>query len=260
MRFIPLASSSTGNSAFLEAGGKNILIDAGFSAKHITELLYSAGVDAGRLDAVLVTHEHSDHVQGVGMLAKKYGVPVYITEPCLNALPKAVAAKLPPELVVPIEPDEEFFLGHTRVLPFATHHDAARPVCYSFSEGAAKLTMLTDCGHMDKRLMDICAGSDLLFIEANHDVDMLLAGPYPYQLKHRILSNKGHLSNAACAQALAELAGRGVGGAVLAHLSQHNNTPDIALVTVQSALRVSGAEIPVFVAKAESPTGAFEVG
>ncbi|MDO4493639.1 MAG: MBL fold metallo-hydrolase [Clostridia bacterium] len=260
MRFIPLISSSQGNAAYLEAGGRNILIDAGASAKRLTELLYGVGIDVTRLDAVLVTHEHSDHVQGLGMLSKKYGVPVYMTEKCGNALPKAVAEKLPAENIRCIIPGQEFFLGGLRVLPFPTYHDTVEPIGFCFWEGANKFTYLTDCGHTDKRLTDLCADSDLLFIECNHDVDMVLASNRSYALKHRILSNKGHLSNAACAQLLTELSRRNVGGAILAHLSQECNTPDLARITVESALRVAGSDLRIVVANASGPTGIFEIG
>lgn len=259
MRFCPLISGSSGNASYLEAGGKRILIDAGASAKRVKELLYGIGMDIAGIDALLVTHEHVDHVSGLGMVAKKYGIRVFIAEDCYRALKPENRDRIPAGKLMVFEPDREFFLGEARVLPFSTYHDAAAPVGFSVSAEGTKFTLLTDCGHVDKRLLDICSESGLIVLESNYDKDMLLAGPYPYQLKHRILSGKGHLANEDCAGAVRELYGRNVKNFILAHLSKENNTPDLARLAAENALRSAGAaDANVIVARRDEPTGIFE--
>lgn len=260
MLFSPLCSGSSGNSSFLEAVGCRLLIDAGVSAKRITGYLGELSVAPSAISGILVTHEHSDHISGIGVLAAKYGIRVYVVEECLRAFPKALAEKIPFSCLRVIEPDREFMLGGLRVLPFSIPHDAAHAVGYSFSDGTAKCTVLTDVGHFDDRLIDICAGSNLLLIEANHDVDMLLAGSYPYQLKQRILSKKGHLCNDDCGKALVRLYETGVRNVILGHLSGENNTPDIARVTVETVLKSAGiSDMNIQVALRDRPLGIFSI-
>lgn len=261
MLFSPLCSGSSGNVSFLEAGGRRFLIDAGVSAKRVTELLGQIGVPVHTIDAIFITHEHSDHVAGIGILAKKHGISVYAVADCFSALPRTVADKIPIGCMRVIEPDREFYpAAGVRVMPFSIPHDAAHAVGYSIYAEGAKCTVMTDVGHIDERLLTQAQDSDLLLLEANHDVDMLLAGGYPYPLKKRILSSHGHLCNEDCAAALVQLAKRGVKNVILGHLSKENNTPELARVTVESTLQAAGiTQMRVAVALRDAPLGLYRI-
>lgn len=259
MKLIPLCSGSSGNSTYVETEDKRILIDAGLSCKRIGELLASVGVNAADLDAILVTHEHSDHIRGIEVLSRKFGIPVYANADCWSAL-SGLCPRIPPAKVRVFESDADFFLGKTRVLPFTTPHDSAHSVGYAITSAGKKAVVCTDIGHVDKRLITLLSGADILLIEANHDVDMLMAGPYPYHLKTRILGGRGHLSNEDCGRALVRLHATGVRNVILGHLSAENNYPPLAVETVMSVLEMSGiTDMHIALAKRDAPTGIFEV-
>lgn len=260
MLFCPLCSGSSGNASFLEAEGRRFLIDAGLTRKRIAALLESIGVPLHTIDAVFLTHEHVDHVAGAGVLARAHHIPVYAAADCFSALPPSVG-EIPAACMRVFEPDREFFCGKVRVLPFSTPHDAAHAVGYSFMAEGRKVTVMTDVGHVDERLLTQLSGSDLVLLEANHDVDMLLAGPYPYPLKQRILSRRGHLCNEDCGRALIALHERGVRNVILGHLSRENNTPELARVTIEAMLESAGilSDMRVSVALRDRPLGMFEI-
>lgn len=260
MLFCPLCSGSSGNASFLEAEGRRFLIDAGLPRKRIAALLESIGVPLHTIDAVFLTHEHVDHVAGAGVLARAHHIPVYAAADCFSALPPSVG-EIPAACMRVFEPDREFFCGKVRVLPFSTPHDAAHAVGYSFMAEGRKVTVMTDVGHVDDRLLTQLSGSDLVLLEANHDVDMLLAGPYPYPLKQRILSRRGHLCNEDCGRALIALHERGVRNVILGHLSRENNTPELARVTIEAMLESAGilSDMRVSVALRDRPLGLFEI-
>lgn len=259
MRMIPLCSGSSGNSTYVETEDARILIDAGLSCKRICELLESTGVHPADLSAVFITHEHTDHIKGIEVLSKKYGIPVYANAGCWNQL-TALCPKIPPAMVRVFETDMEFYLGRTRVLPFTTPHDSAHSVGYAVTSGGHKAVVCTDIGHVDRRLLSLLSGADILLIEANHDVDMLMAGPYPYKLKKRILSGTGHLSNEDCGRALVNLYPTGVRNVILGHLSAENNFPPLAVETVKSVLGMAGInDMHIALARREEPTGVFEI-
>ena len=260
MTFCPLCSGSSGNASFLEAGGLRVLIDAGMTGKRITELLHGIDIQAHTIDAILVTHEHSDHIAGVGVLSRKYGIPVYADAECFERMLPMIGG-LPASNMRVFEPDREFYIKTLRVLPFSIPHDCVRPVGYALSAGGRKVCVMTDVGHVSARMLDAAADSDLLLIEANHDVDMLRAGSYPYPLKQRILGGSGHLSNEDCGLALAKLYERNVRSAILGHLSNENNTPELAMVTVRTVLEEAGIPEDWFVTVAEryKPTGVFTI-
>lgn len=260
MLFCPLCSGSSGNASFLEAEGRRFLIDAGLTRKRIAALLESIGVPLHTIDAVFLTHEHVDHVAGAGVLARAHHIPVYAAADCFSALPPSVG-EIPAACMRVFEPDREFFCGKVRVLPFSTPHDAAHAVGYSFMAEGRKVTVMTDVGHVDDRLLTQLSGSDLVLLEANHDVDMLLAGPYPYPLKQRILSRRGHLCNEDCGRALIALHERGVRNVILGHLSRENNTPELARVTIEAMLESAGilSDMRVSVALRDRPLGLFEI-
>lgn len=260
MLFCPLCSGSSGNASFLEAEGRRFLIDAGLTRKRIAALLESIGVPLHTIDAVFLTHEHVDHVAGAGVLARAHHIPVYAAADCFSALPPSVG-EIPAACMRVFEPDREFFCGKVRVFPFSTPHDAAHAVGYSFMAEGRKVTVMTDVGHVDERLLTQLSGSDLVLLEANHDVDMLLAGPYPYPLKQRILSRRGHLCNEDCGRALIALHERGVRNVILGHLSRENNTPELARVTIEAMLESAGilSDMRVSVALRDRPLGLFEI-
>lgn len=260
MKMIPLCSGSSGNSTYIETGDARILIDAGFSCKRICELLESVGVHAADLNALFITHEHSDHIKGIEILSKKYGIPVFANASCWNRL-SALCPRIPPAQIRVFESDMEFFLGKTRILPFTTPHDSAHSVGYAVTSGGQKAVVCTDIGHVDKRLLSLLSGADILLLESNHDVDMLMAGPYPYDLKKRILSGIGHLSNEDCGRALVKLYPTGVRNVILGHLSAENNYPPLAVETVKGVLEMAGiTDMHIALANRDYPTGIFEIG
>ena len=178
MRFCPLCSGSSGNATYIEAGNARILIDAGLSCKRITELMAKIGASPKDLTAILVTHEHSDHVRGVNILSKKYDLPVYANAETWSML-RTVLKDVAPKNVCVFESDRDFFLSGVRILPFTVPHDAVHCVGYTFSQGGHKVGICTDLGHADARILSILSGCELLLFEANHDVDRLMAGSYP---------------------------------------------------------------------------------
>lgn len=241
IRFCPIYSGSSGNSTYFGAGDVNLLVDAGLPGKHIVSGLQAVGVDPQALDGILVTHEHTDHVAGVGVLARRFSVPIYATTPTWAAMEKKIGA-IPPKLIREITPDTDFYIGAVGITPVPIPHDAASPVGYHFSCHGHNAATFTDLGYIPTHVLDAASDCEVLLIESNHDVEMLRNGPYPYDLKQRILSRKGHLSNETCAQALVKLLERGVRNAYLGHLSADNNDPSLALQTVKSALMAAGAQ------------------
>lgn len=260
MRFCPLCSGSSGNATYIEAGNARILIDAGLSCKRITELLAKIGVDPRQLSAILITHEHVDHVRGVNILSKKYDLPVYANADTWSML-KAPLKDVAPKNVCVFESDRDFYLAGARVLPFSVPHDAIHCVGFTVSAAGHKVGVCTDLGHVDARILSILSGCDLLLFEANHDVDMLMAGNYPYLLKKRILSGIGHMNNDDCGKALVKLHETGVKNVILGHLSKENNHPALAMVAVRAALEEAGIaeDMQIAIAAREEPTGVFEI-
>ena len=231
MLFSPLFSGSSGNCTYIEAGNTRILVDAGLTGARIEQALCAVGAEPGTISAILVTHEHIDHVRGIGVLSRRYHIPVYANAACWEAMPPSVG-EIAPSLTRVIETGRDFYIKDVNVSSFATPHDAAEPVGYTFRHAGRCAGVLTDIGCFDGTLLDAVEGCDLLLIEANHDVEMLKAGSYPYPLKQRILSKHGHLSNADCGKALVRLYSRGLRNAVLGHLSAENNDETLAMDTV----------------------------
>lgn len=260
MKLCPLCSGSSGNATYIEAGNARLLIDAGLSCKRITELLERVGVDPRTLSAILITHEHIDHVRGVKILSKKYDIPVYANADTWSVL-KAPLRDVAAKNVCVFESDRDFYLAGARILPFSVPHDAVHCVGFTVSAQGHKVGVCTDLGHVDARILSILSGCDLLLFEANHDVDMLMAGSYPYLLKKRILSGNGHMNNDDCGRALVKLHETGVKNVILGHLSQENNYPALAMIAVRSVLEEAGIanDMQIAVAAREEPTGVFEI-
>lgn len=259
MLFIPLCSGSSGNATYIQAGDKHILVDAGLSCRRLCQLMAQADIDPAAIDALLVTHEHSDHTKGIAVLSKKYRIPVYANADTWSQLHRSCPG-IPPELIRVVESDVDFFLGDVCIHPFTTPHDAVHSLGYTFSYRGKKAAVCTDIGHMDKRMLNLLAGSQLVLLESNHDVDMLMAGAYPYSLKRRILSGKGHLCNEDCGKALVQLYKTGVKSAILGHLSMENNYPPLAVATVLGVLEEAGIkDMALALALRDRPTGIFKL-
>lgn len=261
LKFCPLYSGSSGNCSVISAGRTNVLIDAGMTGKAILDGLSAVGVDPSSLSAIVVTHEHSDHIKGIGVMSRKYDIPVYANEATWKAMSPFIG-DVAMKNIRAFVTGQNFYLGELDVTPFPTSHDAAEPVGYSFFSKGKRVVYMTDTGCVPERLREIAEGADILFLEANHDIDMLKNGPYPYPLKKRILSDKGHLSNGTAGELLKRLYPTGVRRAILAHLSRENNTERIAYNTVRGLLTDEGiAEKDFFltVAHRDRPAGIFEL-
>lgn len=247
MKFCSLASGSSGNSEYVGSDSTSILIDAGISTRRIVNGLDIVGVSADSLDAILVTHEHSDHIKGLEVFLSKYNVPLYATMPTLDAVARADKKnRIDKSLFKAIKPDKAFLIGDIEVMPFATSHDAGQSVCYTLQSGRKKIGIATDLGVYDNYVISKLSGSNIMFIEANYDLSMLQAGPYPYSLKKRILSDVGHLSNDMGARLILQLLGRHVTNVFLGHLSKENNYPALAYETVRYELNKEYGDISRF--------------
>lgn len=241
--FCTLFSGSSGNAAVLRTDRGAILIDCGMSGKQVLAAMTSAGLNPGELCGILVTHEHSDHVKGVGILSRKLNLPVYATEGTWQGMEACVGA-LPLENRVAVAAGESFFLNELEIAPFAIPHDANEPVGYRIYLPGCSVAIATDLGYFSSTVRDAVAGAELVLLESNHDPDLLRQNPhYPAMLKNRILGKKGHLSNDSGACAAVELAKTGTRHLLLGHLSRENNTPQMAYDAACRALTAAGAEI-----------------
>lgn len=240
LTFCPLFSGSSGNALFVGAGDTRVLIDAGLSGRAVCEALHNVGALPETLNGILVTHEHSDHVRGVGVLSRKYRIPVFANARTWQAMERAVG-DIPASCRRVFESGDGFFVGDLNVLPFPVPHDAAEPVGYRVYYRGRSVATATDMGVFTKQTLRVLSGADLVLMESNHDVAMLRRNAhYSASLKTRILSRYGHMSNEACAEALCALFKTGVHRAVLGHLSQENNTPELAMEAVCEGLAARG--------------------
>lgn len=230
------ASGSSGNCMLLRGDNTNILIDAGISARRICASLAASGLSASDIDAILVTHEHSDHISALPVFLKKFPMEIYGSSGTLSLLGYTVQEQ---SLLCPFSPGESFRVGSCLIESFRTSHDAAESVGYRIECGGS-VGILTDTGYVTDEAADALLGSSLLVLEANHDVECLESGPYPYPLKRRILGDRGHLSNGDAAEFALKCAESGTQDIVLAHLSDKNNTPSMALSAVRHKLDIHG--------------------
>lgn len=234
MRLVSIASGSSGNCIYVGSDTTHILVDAGISNKRIEQGLNEVGVKGSELTGIVITHEHSDHTKGLGVLARKYGVPIYATKETLDEISKQKSlGEYPQELFRAIHPDVDFQLGDLDVKPFSIDHDAANPVAYRVQHGRKSVAVATDMGHFDQYIIENLQGLDALLLESNHDVNMLQAGPYPYYLKRRIMGDHGHLSNESAGRLLCCLLHNNLKRILLGHLSKENNYEELAYETVK---------------------------
>ena len=261
MHFYPLFSGSSGNVSLVTAGDTRILIDAGLTGSAMAGALCETGVDPKSINALLITHEHGDHVRGAGVFSRKYDVPVYANRGTWEAM-SAQVGRIAPHNMRVFETNRDFYIQNVNILPFKTPHDARESVGYTLECEGKRLCVMTDIGEADGRLLEAASGANLLLIEANHDVDMLKCGSYPYVLKRRILSSTGHLSNEAAGRVLAKLYLSGLKRAILGHLSRDNNTEALALASVRAVLRgedIDDSAFELSVAHRDRVSGCYEV-
>ena len=255
--FTTLASGSGGNAALVSCGNTHILLDAGISAKRITAGLHALGVAPHQLSAILLTHEHSDHVSGLRVLTKKAGAPIYATHPTCQEWYRKNRCNQVNDLFRPQKAGVGVQIGALWAVPFPTPHDAAGSVGWSIASASGRMVLCTDLGHVTEEVRQAVAGCDLLVCEANHDTGWVRSGPYPYYLKQRILGDYGHLSNEAGAELAAFAVEYGTKQVILAHLSQQNNTPVRAYDTVARRLLAMDChperDISLWVAPAKLP-------
>ena len=244
LKFATIASSSSGNCIYVGTEYTNILVDAGLSGKKIEDGLKELELTGGDIDAIFVTHEHIDHVDGVGVLSRRYHIPVYATEGTWANMPSKVKADtMRDDYKRNVYADENTVFNDLCIKPFSIPHDAAEPVGYSIMTDKDKITIATDIGHISDSIRENVKGSSVLLLESNHDVEMLKNGSYAYNLKQRILSDYGHLSNDNAGKFLSDFADNKLKYVFLGHLSRENNTPRVAFDTVSDIVTESGIEL-----------------
>ena len=262
LRFSPLFSGSSGNSIYIGCDDAHLLVDAGMSGTRIVQELNQVGVDPRALNAILVTHGHNDHIKGIGILSRKYDLPVYATEETWADMYGKIGS-MPEKNVRFIVPEEDFYMGSIDVMPFPTPHDAGGSVGYAFDAGGARLAIATDLGCIRESWLKYVRGAHAVLLESNYDPDMLKAGPYPYELKQRILSRRGHLSNDDAGHVAVELIRSGARQIILGHLSKENNFPELAMRSLELYLTQAGItpqeDCALYVANRDGNTGMFSI-
>jgi phosphoribosyl 1,2-cyclic phosphodiesterase len=260
-----LASGSHGNSALVESSQARLLVDAGLSCRETFKRLKSIGRHAGEISAILITHEHSDHVYGLATLARKLNVPVFMAGAAHQAWARTLrdeSGELPqiPKLEL-FSAGRSFQIADITVMPFTIPHDAADPVGFTFRAEGTKIAIATDLGYVPVSVCDNLRGSDVLMVESNHDLEMLRVGPYPWSVKQRVMSRVGHLSNESLAQFFAQYYDGCASYIVLAHLSQENNHPEVALRAAEDALgpQMTLIRNRIMLAAQDAPTEAIRL-
>lgn len=260
MEIASICSGSSGNCILVKSGDTNILVDVGISNKRVEEGLDFFETSPNEIDAILVTHEHSDHIKGIGVFLRAHPVSVYATKGTIDEILNASSTgEVDKDLFEEIDSDEEFFVGDLKINSISTSHDASDSVCYRFDDGEKSCAIVTDLGYYHNELVDSLQDLDAILVEANHNKEMLEVGPYPYPLKRRILSDEGHLSNEACGQLLSEIISDKMQYIILGHLSKDNNYPELAFETVRSELMFNDIDlndmgIEIRVAKRDCPS------
>ena len=242
IKFCSLSSGSSGNCQYIETNKSKILVDAGFSGKRIEALLQSIEVDPRSIDGILVTHEHIDHIRGVGVLSRRYDIPIYANESTWQAM-TPIIKEVKSHNIKLFDTNKNFDLNDLDIYPFMVSHDSIEPVGYIINYKNKKISIITDTGWVNNTTKSLLKNSDLYFLESNHDIRMLREGSYPWSLKKRIMSSKGHLSNDDAGMILGDILS-GFGETVLlAHLSKDNNRPEIAYNTVSNFITSSGLDL-----------------
>ncbi len=262
LRFSVLASGSTGNAFYIGTDRENILVDAGLSGKELNRLLEEAEIDPKKLSKILVTHEHSDHIKGLGIFARKHNLPIYANANTWKAMEHSIGK-------ISLDQKFEFKMEETKtfedidVSSFGVSHDAIEPMFYTFHHEGKKVAILTDTGYVSDRIKKTVEDADALIMESNHDVEMLRMGRYPWSVKRRILGDSGHVSNDDCAIALKDIIGNKTKRIYLAHLSKDNNMKELARMSVENGLKDYGFDIgrdlSIHDTDPKNPTPLYEV-
>lgn len=239
MNLVSIASGSSGNCIYTGNDETHILVDAGISGKRIEQGLNSIGIKADELSGILITHEHADHIAGLGVISRRYGIPLYATRGTFEGIKSAKSlGEIPQELFNVISVDNDFYINDVKISPVNISHDANEPCAYKISSGEKSVGICTDLGTYNDYIVDCFNGVNAILLEANHDVNMLQVGRYPYQLKRRILSDRGHLSNENSGRLLCRLLHNDLKTILLGHLSEENNLAELAYETVRLEIMI----------------------
>lgn len=263
MRMCSIASGSSGNCIYVGSDNTHLLVDTGISKKRIEEGLKKLEIKGEDLDGILVTHEHSDHIQGLGVFSRKYEIPIYATQGTIDGiLACSSLGKMPEGLFHPVAVDETFTIGDITVDPFEVSHDARQPSAYRMECGGKAAAVATDLGMYNEYIVKKLQGLDAVLLEANHDIHMLEVGGYPYPLKRRIMGDKGHLSNELSGMLLCDILHDDLKYIVLGHLSKENNYARLAYETVKLEVTLGenpykGEDLDMQVAKRDSISDIF---
>lgn len=241
IKLIPLFSSSKGNCTYIETDTTSLLVDVGITCKRLVTKMSEMQINPETIEAILITHEHSDHIKGIKVFANKYKIPVYATQKTWNFIGDSLM--LPENQKRTFVPNYFFNIGNIKVQPFNIPHDAVDPCGFSFYHNQEKVTVATDLGCINEYLISNMLKSNSILLESNHDLNMLKTGPYPWSLKQRISGNFGHLSNVTSAQVVEILAKNGTKNFILGHLSEENNFPELAKETIFSHLKINNINV-----------------
>ena len=259
--FYSLYSGSSGNCLLVETSNTKILIDAGESSKKISSALSSVSIEPNEIDAILVTHEHSDHVKGLGTFSKKYDIPVYANSKTWDAMQEQ-SSKISEKNIKNFTIEENFEIGDLKIHPFKIPHDAVNPCGFNIFNGDEKISIATDIGHMTSTIAHKLEDSSFLLLESNYDPEILKCSAYPYPLKQRIAGPNGHLPNEEAGKTISFLMNSGLKAVMLGHLSKENNFPELAYRTVVDTLiqnKIDCAKIKIDVAKRYEPSSMVKI-
>lgn len=258
MRLCSIASGSSGNCIYVGSEQTHLLVDTGISKKKIDESLSELGVKGEELSGILITHEHSDHIQGLGVFSRKYGIPIYATKGTIEGIKDYKGlGKMPEGLYHEVAVDQKFSIGDLEIKPFSISHDAKEPSGFRIENCDKSVAVATDLGVYDDYIVNNLKNLDAILLEANHDVHMLEVGPYPYYLKQRVLGNRGHLSNELTGRLLCNILHDKLKYIVLGHLSKENNYEELARETVKLEVTMGdtpykGEDLPLMVAQRDA--------
>ena len=265
LKFVSFGSGSSGNCYYLYTETEGLIIDIGVGVRMLKKQFRDYGLSIASVHHVLITHDHADHIKSVGSISHEYHLPIYATRNVHDGIDRnyCVSRKVKPEMKRYVTPGEPFELGSFHITPFSVPHDASENVGYQIKVGDITFCLITDAGSITDEMRGFISQANYLVIEANHDVEMLMHGPYPQHLKERIQSPMGHLSNKDCAVAIAENMKEDLKHVWLCHLSEENNHPELARKTVETILRdygiITGKDVKLEVLKRKTPTGIYEL-